>query len=35
MEDLVVDVRDNIKMDINEVKWEGMDCTDLPQDRDK
>jgi hypothetical protein len=26
---------DNIKMDIREVGWEGMDWTDLAQDRDR
>jgi hypothetical protein len=26
---------DNIKMDFLEVGWEGMDCIDLAQDRDR
>jgi hypothetical protein len=26
---------DNIKMDIQEVKWEGMDWIDVAQDRDR
>jgi hypothetical protein len=26
--------RDNIKMDLREVEWDGMDWTDLAQDRD-
>jgi hypothetical protein len=24
---------DNIKMDLREIEWDGMDCTDLAQDR--
>ena len=27
--------RDNIKMDLREVGWEGMDWIDLAQDRDR
>jgi len=26
---------DNIKMDLHEVGWGGMDCNDLAQDRDR
>jgi hypothetical protein len=26
---------DNIKMDIREIGWDGMDCIDLAQDRDR
>jgi hypothetical protein len=26
---------DNIKMDLKETGWEGVDCIDLAQDRDK
>jgi hypothetical protein len=26
---------DNIKMDLREMRWEGMDWTDLAQDRDQ
>jgi hypothetical protein len=26
---------DNIKMDLHEVGWRGMDCIDLAQDRDR
>jgi hypothetical protein len=26
---------DNIKMDLREIEWGGMDCTDLAQDRDQ
>jgi hypothetical protein len=26
---------DNVKMDLTETKWGGMDCTDLAQDRDQ
>jgi hypothetical protein len=26
---------DNIKMDLREIKWGGMDCIDLAQDRDQ
>jgi len=26
---------DNIKMDLQEVEWEGMNWTDLAQDRDR
>jgi hypothetical protein len=26
---------DNIEMDLREIKWVGMDCIDLAQDRDK
>jgi hypothetical protein len=25
---------DNIKMDLREIGWDGMDCMDLAQDRD-
>jgi hypothetical protein len=28
-------LEDNIKMDLKEVQWEGMDWIDLPQDRDR
>jgi hypothetical protein len=26
---------DNIKMDLREIEWSGMDWIDLPQDRDR
>jgi hypothetical protein len=26
---------DNIKMDLREIRWDGMDWIDLAQDRDK
>jgi hypothetical protein len=26
---------DNIKMDLREIEWDGMDWIDLPQDRDQ
>jgi hypothetical protein len=26
---------DNIKMDLREIGWDGMDWIDLPQDRDQ
>jgi hypothetical protein len=26
---------DNIKLDLREIGWDGMDCIDLVQDRDK
>jgi hypothetical protein len=26
---------DNIKMDLREIGWGGMDCTDVAQDRDQ
>jgi hypothetical protein len=26
---------DNIKMDLREIGWDGMDCIDLVQDRDR
>jgi hypothetical protein len=26
---------DNIKMDLREIEWGGMDCIDLAQDRDQ
>jgi hypothetical protein len=26
---------DNIKIDLREIEWDGMDCTDLAQDRDQ
>jgi hypothetical protein len=26
---------DNIKMDLREIVWDGMDCIDLDQDRDQ
>jgi hypothetical protein len=26
---------DNVKMDIREIGWDGMDCTDLAQDREQ
>jgi hypothetical protein len=26
---------DNIKMDLREIGWDGMDCIDLAQDRDR
>jgi hypothetical protein len=26
---------DNIKMDLGEIGWDGMDCIELAQDRDK
>jgi hypothetical protein len=26
---------DNIKMDLREIRWDGMDCIDLAQDRDQ
>jgi hypothetical protein len=26
---------DNIKMDLTEIRWDGMDWIDLPQDRDQ
>jgi hypothetical protein len=26
---------DNIKMDLREIGWSGMDCTDLVQDGDQ
>jgi hypothetical protein len=26
---------DNIKMDLREIEWDGMDCPDLTQDRDQ
>jgi hypothetical protein len=26
---------DNIKMDLREIGWDGMDCIDLSQDRDQ
>jgi hypothetical protein len=26
---------DNIKMNLREIGWDGMDCTDLAQDRDQ
>jgi hypothetical protein len=26
---------DNIRMDVREIGWSGMDCIDLAQDRDK
>jgi hypothetical protein len=26
---------DNIKMDLGEIRWDGMDWIDLAQDRDK
>jgi hypothetical protein len=26
---------DNIKMDVREIRWDGMDCIDLAQDRDQ
>jgi hypothetical protein len=26
---------DNIKMDVNEIGWDGMDWIDLAQDRDQ
>jgi hypothetical protein len=25
----------NIKMDLKEIEWDGMDCIDLAQDRDR
>jgi hypothetical protein len=25
----------NIKMDLREIKWDGVDCNDLTQDRDQ
>jgi hypothetical protein len=27
--------KDNIKMDLQEVGWRGMDCIDLARDRDR
>jgi hypothetical protein len=27
--------KDNIKMDLREMEWGGMDCIDLDQDRDQ
>jgi hypothetical protein len=26
---------DNIKMDLREIEWDGMDCIDMAQDRDQ
>jgi hypothetical protein len=26
---------DNIKMDLGEIGWGGINCIDLPQDRDR
>jgi hypothetical protein len=26
---------DNIKMDLRDIGWDGMDCTDLAEDRDQ
>jgi hypothetical protein len=26
---------DNIKMDLTEIEWDGVDCIDLAQDRDQ
>jgi hypothetical protein len=26
---------DNVKMDVREIGWDGIDWTDLPQDRDQ
>jgi hypothetical protein len=26
---------DNIKMDLTEIGWDGLDWTDMPQDRDQ
>jgi hypothetical protein len=26
---------DNIKMDLREIEWDGMDCIDLAQDREQ
>jgi hypothetical protein len=26
---------DNIKMDLREIRWDGMDCIDLAQDRNQ
>jgi hypothetical protein len=26
---------DNIKMNLREIEWDGMDCTDLAQNRDQ
>jgi hypothetical protein len=26
---------DNIKIDLREIEWDGMDCIDLAQDRDQ
>jgi hypothetical protein len=26
---------DNIKMDLREIEWDGMDCIDVAQDRDQ
>jgi hypothetical protein len=26
---------DNIKMDIREIEWDGMDCMNLTEDRDQ
>jgi len=27
--------QDNIKIDLQKVRWRGMDCIDLAQDRDR
>jgi hypothetical protein len=34
LEDQDVDGVDNIKMDLREIGWDGMDWMDLAQDRD-